>query len=294
MLGSHCIGGFTENFSRSEYFCRYCEITRSEFVADPNVCGPLRTPEKYDAAVADLQAENIQGVRGIKVNSIFNALESFHVSQPGLPPCSGHDLYEGVLSYDLTLYLMNIIKKKKWFTYSLLNRRIKQFKYKGSEALTKPCAVNPDRAKLSGQAIQNWNLLRLLPVLIGDKVQNHEDEVWQLASQLKDTVDLICAQNISLSQIAYLYILIQEYLVLRKMLFPEVHRTQASLFMRHYSALILKFGPLIRLWTLRFESKHSYFKKMCQTLEKLQKHLSNFVRASSDASGISFSWARMQ
>ncbi|XP_053090764.1 uncharacterized protein LOC128318517 [Pangasianodon hypophthalmus] len=102
-LGSHCIGGFTENFSRSQYFCRYCEITRSEFVADPNVCGPLRTPETYDAAVADLQAENIQGVRGIKVNSIFNALESFHVSQPGLPPCLGHDLFEGVLSYDLTL-----------------------------------------------------------------------------------------------------------------------------------------------------------------------------------------------
>nr|XP_055062822.1 uncharacterized protein LOC129445851 isoform X2 [Misgurnus anguillicaudatus] len=67
-LGSHCIGGFTENFSRSQYFCRYCEITRSEFVADPNVCGPPRTPETYDAAVADLQAENIQDVRGIKCN----------------------------------------------------------------------------------------------------------------------------------------------------------------------------------------------------------------------------------
>ncbi|KAF1389941.1 hypothetical protein PFLUV_G00052840 [Perca fluviatilis] len=45
----------------------YCEITRSEFEADPNACGPQRTPETYDAAVADLQAENIQGVRGIKV-----------------------------------------------------------------------------------------------------------------------------------------------------------------------------------------------------------------------------------
>lgn len=96
-LGSHCIGGFTENFSCSQYFCRYCEITRSEFVADPNVCGAPHTPETYDAAVADLQAENIQGVRGIKVNFIFNALESFHISQSGLPPCLGHDLFEGVI-----------------------------------------------------------------------------------------------------------------------------------------------------------------------------------------------------
>ncbi|KAI3354595.1 hypothetical protein L3Q82_019101, partial [Scortum barcoo] len=68
-LGSHFIGGFTENFSRSQYFCRYCEITRSEFEADPNACGPLRTTETYDVAVADLQADNIQDVRGIKVNS---------------------------------------------------------------------------------------------------------------------------------------------------------------------------------------------------------------------------------
>ncbi|KAK7899251.1 hypothetical protein WMY93_020104 [Mugilogobius chulae] len=37
-------GGFTENFSRSQYFCRYCEIKRSEFESDPNACGPPRTP----------------------------------------------------------------------------------------------------------------------------------------------------------------------------------------------------------------------------------------------------------
>lgn len=28
-LGSHCIGGFTENFSTSKYLCRYCLITRN-------------------------------------------------------------------------------------------------------------------------------------------------------------------------------------------------------------------------------------------------------------------------
>lgn len=66
-LGSHFIGGFTENFSRSRYFCRYCEITRSEFEADANAVGPPRTTETYDTAVADFKADDIQGVRGIKV-----------------------------------------------------------------------------------------------------------------------------------------------------------------------------------------------------------------------------------
>lgn len=39
-------------------------------------------------------------------------------------------------------------------------------------------------------------------MLIGVKVQNLEDDVWQLTLQLKDIVDLICAQRVSLPQIA--------------------------------------------------------------------------------------------
>lgn len=30
-LGSHCVGGFTENFSCSKNFCRYCLINRETF-----------------------------------------------------------------------------------------------------------------------------------------------------------------------------------------------------------------------------------------------------------------------
>lgn len=157
----------------------------------------------------------------------------------------------------------------KWFKCTLLNRRIKQFKFKGSDALTKPCAVKSGALKLSGQAVQNWNFLRLLPVLIGDKVQNADDDVWQLTLQLKDIVDLVCAQKISTSQVAYLEIIIQEYLDSRKPLFPQSTLKPKHHYMRDYPSLILKFGPLIRLWTMRFESKHSYFKRCA-------RHLKNF------------------
>lgn len=160
------------------------------------------------------------------------------------------------------------MKKKKWFTYTLLNRRITQFNYIGSDALSKPCTVNGG-SKLSGQAIQNWNFFRLLPVLIGDKVQSPEDELWQLTLQLKDIVDLICAQRISMSQVAYLETIFQEYLESRKSLFPECTLKPKHHYLRHYPALVLKFGPLIQLWTMRFESKHSYFKRCA-------RHLKNF------------------
>ena len=131
--------------------------------------GLQRTPESYNRALSALETDQTStNIKGIKVKCVFNDLKSFHVCQPGLPPCLGHDIFEGVLSVDLALYLKYFKKRKKWFTYTQLNRRVKQFKYKGSEALTKPAAVNPNLDRLSGQAVQNWNFLSLLPVLIGD------------------------------------------------------------------------------------------------------------------------------
>lgn len=143
-LGSHCNGGFTENFSSSEYFCRYCLISPTQFQGDdPISCGPERTPESYKSAVDQLQAEDVVDVRGVKFRSEFNSLKHFDVCLPGLPPCLGHDIFEGVLSYDVALYLRYFIKKKRWFTYTVLNRRIKQFKYGSVDASSKPCEVSP-------------------------------------------------------------------------------------------------------------------------------------------------------
>lgn len=67
-LGSHNIGGFTENFSKSAYFCRYCEIDRDTFRADPLVKGPDRTPESYQRHV-----ENCDGDKGnsFKLTTLF-------------------------------------------------------------------------------------------------------------------------------------------------------------------------------------------------------------------------------
>ncbi|XP_020562397.2 uncharacterized protein LOC110015774 [Oryzias latipes] len=66
-LGSHCIGGFTENFSSSLYFCRYCLLTRTTFQgADPTVCGAPRTPDTYRSATEQLKREDVSEVHGIK------------------------------------------------------------------------------------------------------------------------------------------------------------------------------------------------------------------------------------
>lgn len=289
-LGSHNIGGFVENFSRSLHFCRYCEIDRQTFQSSPVSRGPNRTVQSYkDHLQSNVHVQNLP-TAGIKFDSLFNELTYYHVCQPGLPPCLGHDLFEGVVAYDLALYIKHLVTKDKRFTYQELNRRINQFKYLGNDAHDKPCEVNPGSEKLGGHAVQNWCFLRLLPVLVGNKIESPaEDEVWQLVLQLRDIVEFVCAHAISTGQIAYLRVLIDDYLHFRMVTFSDSPLKPKHHYMSHYPELIVHFGPLIRLWTLRFESKHTYFKQcarklhnfknLCATLAERHQLLQAFLSA---------------
>lgn len=79
---------------------------------------------------------------------------------------------------------------------------------------------------------------------------------------LKQIVDFSTAQCISLAQISSMRHTIFEYLELRVKLFPEVKLRPKHHYITHYPHLTKQFGPLIRFWTMRFESKHSFFKNV--------------------------------
>lgn len=99
-------------------------------------------------------------------------------------------------------------------------------------------------------------------VNFGDKIVNpSENETCQLVLQLREKVELVCAQAVSTGQIAYLQVLIDEYLHTRWQSFYNHPLKPKHHYISHYPDLMFHFGPLIRLWTLRFESKHSYFKQ---------------------------------
>ncbi|XP_054724735.1 uncharacterized protein LOC129235069 [Uloborus diversus] len=276
-LGSHYIGGFMESFN-CEYLCRYCLIKNSQFKVNPFSIGPIRTPSHYDTCITALaEGTTTSSDHGIKFNSVFNDLKYFHVCQPGLPPCLGHDLFEGIVAYDLVLYINYFCKVKKYFTYAKFNSILFGFNYKGTDCRNKPNEMNGKSEKLNGHAAQNWCLLRLLPVLIGYLIKDYEDSVWDLCLQLRSLVEIICAPKIQKGQIAYLQTLIEEYLDLRSSLFPSVALRPKHHYLSHYTTLILQFGPLIRLWTLRFESKHSYFKRCARSCNNFKNICSSLA-----------------
>jgi len=128
-LGNHQLGGFMENFSSAIFFCRYCLIKRDDFfppqknnsIENMHTSNEsksyeyksfeLRTEESYKSAISTVLSNDRKSNYGIKFDSVFNQLQSFHVCKPGLPPCLGHDLMEGIVAYDLALIVQELVRK---------------------------------------------------------------------------------------------------------------------------------------------------------------------------------------
>jgi len=96
-------------------------------------------------------------------------------------------------------------------------------------------------------------------------------EAWQLLLLLREIVELVCAPRISLSQIQYLNRLVTLYIVERLHQFPMIALRPKHHYLLHYPWLITVFGPLIHVWTMRMESKHTFFKR-CIRSKKLERN----------------------
>ena len=92
-----------------------------------------------------------------------------------------------------------------------LNRRIKSFKCKGLDSADAPNPLKSE-GKLNGYAVEILNLVRLLPLMIGDLIQDEDNEFWQLFLRLKDIMEYVCALKITILQVDHIQLLINDYL----------------------------------------------------------------------------------
>lgn len=135
-------------------------MTGRDFKKKPYLLNaPKQSPETYKKAIETIQSRNLDSYDGIKHDSIFNDLSYFHVCEPGMPPCIAHDLFEGVVPYDVALIVKYFVKTKNYLSYKILNRKIAKFPFKNEEARNKPGGFLINKAKLVGHAIQNWTLI---------------------------------------------------------------------------------------------------------------------------------------
>ena len=117
------------------------------------------------------------------------------------------------------------------------------------------------RKSIGGNASENWTLLRLLSFIIGATVPLN-DPAWHVLMILKDITELVVAPIHTEESICYLDTLISEHRHRLLEVFPDQKLIPKHHFLEHYPDLIRGYGPLVSLWTMRFEAKHSFFKQV--------------------------------
>lgn len=262
-LSAHSLAGYQESFNVDK-FCRFClaslkdiqqhDVRSGEFI--------LRTPELFDEAINVLRTTDVSCVDGLKRECPLSRLAHFHPAK-GFPPDFLHDVLEGIVPVELCMCISDLIARK-YFTLTDLNDRIASFPFQFSDKTNRPQKLQTDFSKkgtIGGNGHENWTFLRFLPLLIGHHIPEGE-KTWSVVLELKDIVELLSSPSFTTETLCYLEARISEHRQLLLEVFPATKLRPKHHYLEHYPDLIRKFGPLFEFWTIRFEAKHSFFKKV--------------------------------
>lgn len=274
-LAAHDLAGFSKSF-RAEYFCRFCTATQAELQTHEVASGEfsLRTKDSHNNDVHAVMHGDDQSQNGVKADCVLSQhLEHFH-AVTGFPPDVLHDLFEGIVPVELALCIGNMIRHK-FFTLEYLNERIVSFPYQHSDKVDKPHKIPQSFAvkkSIGGNGHENATLLRMLPLLIGSVVPE-EDGAWTVLMDLKEVVELSLCPEFTEESIQYLQSKIQDHREMLKEVFPDFKLRPKHHYIEHYPDLVRCFGPLIHLWTMRFEGKHRFFKRVVHDTQNFKNVL---------------------
>ncbi|XDV29589.1 hypothetical protein PO909_032692 [Leuciscus waleckii] len=269
-LGLNGILGYVESFS-AKHYCRLCltdKVLAQEVFSedDPRVILRSRNlNEKHYKYLADNPNEN--SCYGFKRNSVLNTLTYFNVSENFVLDIM-HDILEGVAQYEVKLLF-------EYMSCNLIScdsipQRLYAFNYGYLDKNNRPTKVNLQQAgnSIGLNASQTLCLIRNIPLIFGDVVPEG-DKHWHLMLLLLHIVNIIFSPCISEGMTIFLKHLIVEHHRLFKELYPSRNLIPKHHLMIHYPECIRQIGPLIHVWTMRYEAKHRFFKK--NQKKKIQK-----------------------
>ncbi|XP_043473418.1 uncharacterized protein LOC122505700 [Leptopilina heterotoma] len=281
-LGIQMFCGFKES-STALHPCRYCLASLEEIRIMIREEGQrLRSPsthdeqiEKIETAATEEEKKILSQDYGINRSCLLRKLLGFHPTT-STPPDISNDLFAGIVLLQIKLFLNRFCIKENWITLEDFNQRVADFDYGYSEKSAIPSAIK--LAHISGknnlrQTIsQSWMLAVILPFIVHDKMNDENIQYLENHNQLLEIIAIVCSHTISLETLSYLESLIPLYLETYAQVYENPESAEGRKFIPkqhfliHYPRLIKIFGPLVHFWTLRFEAKHQFFKKIVQAM----------------------------
>ncbi|XP_062716918.1 uncharacterized protein LOC134292140 [Aedes albopictus] len=239
--------------ARANYYCRLCKRNRTQRENDTvEYVETFRTIKSYEE---DLILDDVS-LSGIKRDSIFNEIPSFHVTYNVYFDLM-HDLWEGVCVYGLGHYFNYFINVKKIFSLDELNFRKNTFVFGNLNSSNIPSDIrdtNISKSKIKMTTSEIKTLVNFLPLIIGMLIPE-KDEVWNHFCLLLQICHILMLREIPIEYLDNLKKLIQDhhsqYLTLfNDTLKPKHHN------LLHYATSIMQSGAPRHQWAMREEAKH--------------------------------------
>ena len=185
---------------------------------------------------------------GIKAECGINDLKHFHIIEC-CPPDLAHDVYEGVIPLVVGHVLGELIKLKV-LSLSEINDNIKLFPYTANDAVNKPqlLTLSKGKVKSTQTAKESFNLLRLLPLMIGYKVPQ-DLPVWTILLTFLAIVRFLIARKFDEQDFGALQKKIQSWLASFVEYFQDLRIIPKLHYILHYTNQIRKHGALSRITT---------------------------------------------
>ena len=211
----------------------------------------------------------------------------------GLPPYIMHDLFKGVVQYELKLLIQHLVLKQT-INLEHLNQLLLNFNYGYSEAANKPTPITHRNLQtndkhLRQNASQCALFCRILPLLVVEYIEE-KDSHCECFLLLLEIVHICLSPVVSKDLCVVLQVIVEEHHTLFKEVYPNETITPKMHYMCHYPEFMLNLGPLVCSWTMCYEAKLHFFKQAAHignfkniafTLAYCQQHWSCYENASS-------------
>lgn len=265
-------------------FCRDCLITRGEFHRHPYRLGIRRT--ETNRATLARRAKRFPRLNLMRRDGYRSTRDTI-LKKLGFNPRQNkkfdklHDLFEGVTML-LIIAILRFCFKEKIFTSDFFNERLKAFDYgqvnesnKPSPNISENDIKNEKSTRLKQNAAQVHLLLRVLPFIIRDKVEDFyltTDEErrgvcrnWmRLLTIHLQVVKLISSRVMSSGQISDMEQAIRSHNLLwseiKNSTNPELKQINKLHHLLHYSSMVRLWGPAYLYETSMFEGEHRLLK----------------------------------
>ncbi|KAL1473652.1 hypothetical protein MTO96_038540 [Rhipicephalus appendiculatus] len=232
----------------------------------------LRNAQRHRMHLAAISVNSVTNRRLYGVNDVspLSQLPYFDVTRQ-LPPDIMHDILEGGAECVLRQVLRGLVSSGLLSTQEL--SELHKFEYGPNDLKNKPVPVSmafvTGNATLTGTASSKWCLLRFMPLILGGKIPESNED-WELLLQYREVVDIVFAPEIPAEAVAYLSILVQTFLTEFVSRYGQSSVTPKLHFLVHYPRFVREMGPLKHLWSMRFEAKHQQFKKLATSAKNFR------------------------